>query len=325
MKHAAARRPGSRVERHRVAEDHASLAECLRERRVGSAWRFGGGTGLREPRIIVAIAFGKHDVECNGCRALIAQVRDQPTDQVAAPRPLTDCRQAAFVDVDDDDLSGWRFCWAPAKQEIVHAIVEPGDERGAIKSQDRNDERRHEAAQEGDATNGRMWVVRGQPVDYLTAISTRRLRGSSVSSGVFPSRSRSPCDMTSRASALSPAFSSRFRMVVARLRPSSKFAWVDPVVSVCPTTTTSGTLRSVTAFKISGTRARDSSVSSSDSNRKCRVKRLGGGGSAASASPKSRSTSPSASVVTSPGGPSPIRVESRPAARSTLPAEFETR
>src|SRR4029450_7305042 len=113
MKHAAARRACSRIERHRVAEDHASLAECLRERGGGSGWRFGGGTGLREPRIIVAIAFGKDDVEGDGCRALIAQVRDQPTDQVAAPRPLTDGRQAVFVDVDDDDLSGWRFCWGP--------------------------------------------------------------------------------------------------------------------------------------------------------------------------------------------------------------------
>ena len=76
---------------------------------------------------------------------------------------------------------------------------------------------------------------------YLTVISTRRLRGSGVSSGVLTSRSASPCEVTSMVDASRPACTrrcangSRALQAERRVRLSA-----SPIVSVWPTTSDFG-------------------------------------------------------------------------------------
>ena len=130
-------------------------------------------------------------------RAHVPQAGDQPADDVAAPRPLADRRQAPIVDVDDDDAAAGRFRAGRSQQDVVDRVVEAGEKRGAKHPEHSRDQHGNDAAQKNQtATRGApcaLAIARG----YLTVISTRRLRGSGVSLGVLTSRSASPCDVTS--------------------------------------------------------------------------------------------------------------------------------
>ena len=159
---------------------------------------------------------------------------DQLADDIAPPRPLADRRQAALVDVDDHDAAARRPGRRARSEPVVGAVLEAGEERaGGTATAAAVSDRRHQAADEHETT---------RPQRHRTVISTRRLRGSSTSSAVLTSRSASPCERhLDHARHATPASiekrADRVGALAARARSSPP---TRPVVSVCPTTATSG-------------------------------------------------------------------------------------
>ena len=158
MRHARDWRVWDAVERHRVAEHHATGPQRLGQRLVG-----------RGARAFVAVGFREDDVERDRGRAEIAKAGDQLADDVAAPRPLADRGQAAVVDVDDDDPAARRPGRRGAHERVVGAVFPVPQERRAVEREQGSDERGHQAAQHHEAAG---------PERHLIVISTRRLRGS---------------------------------------------------------------------------------------------------------------------------------------------------
>ena len=105
---------------------------------------------------------------------------------------------------------------------VVGAAIDVGDEIRAEDDQRHGDERRGQAAEQHEAPAlgaSDRGVVRGR-LRHRIVISTRRLRGSSVLSGVRCRGSASPCDSTSTSEASSPALRSSARTACARSSPS---------------------------------------------------------------------------------------------------------
>ena len=201
-------------------------------------------------------------------------------DDVATPGPLADRGQAALVHVHNHDPAVRRTELArKPQQRVVRAVFEVREEWRPVEREQRDDDRRHQTGQTRQAGG----TEPSSDDDFDAAIARLEHLVGRRNQQIRLAERRDFDDGASR-----PASTRMLRTAVARFSPSSKLTARDPVVSVCPTTTTSGTGRSLTACRISGTRARLSSVSSSDSKRKYRVKCRGGGGRADSASPNSR-------------------------------------
>ncbi len=83
----------------------------------------------------------------------------------------------------------------------------------------------------------RLGLVAGQ----RTTISTRRLRGSATLSAVGTAGARLPRELACTSLAGTPNAINAARTVSARRSPSASLSWSVPTVSVCPTTSTSGT------------------------------------------------------------------------------------
>ena len=216
VQHTIASKRLRRIERERVAENDPTARERTGQRGVGR--RF---AGLRRPGGDVAIRLGEDDVQRDHRGAQLADAGDELRDQIATPRPLADRRQAALVHIHDRDSAlGWRRRRG-AHQRVVDAVVHLGEKRRAIDGKQDRQRRRGEAAQENDSTAGCPSDLRGVLHAHLIVISTRRLRGSTVPSGVGISRSASPCEATSTSEGSRPAEMSSERTAVARFRPSS--------------------------------------------------------------------------------------------------------
>ena len=132
--------------------------------------------------------------------------------------------------------------------------------------------RRHEAGQEPSTISpfgvglpgaGRIVPTCKEPaLRYLTSTSTRRLRGSGVSSAVATSNSRSPRPTArSRVGSISSSMSNPL-ISTARSRESSSLYSRGPTVSVWPTTCTSTPGRASTSASMAASSGSDSGTSS---------------------------------------------------------------
>ena len=136
VEHARARHVAVRLEGESVAENHAAALEGASEDAVGLGRR--GRVGIR-PRRGVPVRLRQHDVERDNLGARRPEPLDQLRDQIAAPGPLSDGRQAALVDVDDRDAIRGRPRADRTHHHVVDRVIEP-DER--LRPQDGH--RRHE-------------------------------------------------------------------------------------------------------------------------------------------------------------------------------------
>jgi hypothetical protein len=96
--------------------------------------------------IVRAIGFGEDDIERDRGRAHVAQARDEPGDDIAAPRPLADRRQTPLVDVNDEDAIAGRLRDSRPHHGVVDRIVEAWEKPGAIHGENRRDEYWNDAA-----------------------------------------------------------------------------------------------------------------------------------------------------------------------------------
>ena len=138
VQHARARAERRRVERQPVAEHDAPLPQRGGELAVRRHVRSGipGALGA----LLVPIGFREDDVEGDDRRARVPQPGNQPANDVAAPRPLTDRGQAAFVDVDDDDAGGWRRCLCRPQEQVVGRVIQSSDERRPVQHEHRRED-----------------------------------------------------------------------------------------------------------------------------------------------------------------------------------------
>src|SRR4029450_6619782 len=118
--------------------------------------------------------------------------------------------QAEVVDVDDRDAGVRRADGYRAEEHVVGGVVDFGDESWPVDDQRNRQNRGREAAQENEppALGAGARGFRRDRVLPRMVISTRRLRGSGVLSGVLRTGSASPCDSTWIRSASSPTLSS---------------------------------------------------------------------------------------------------------------------
>src|SRR5689334_2084835 len=93
------------VECQAIAQKDASMTEDLGEKIVG---RHLEPCGIRLLDF-QTIRFRENDVETYDGRPHVTQPRDQLANHVSTPRPLAECKQAALVDVDNDDAFAWRL------------------------------------------------------------------------------------------------------------------------------------------------------------------------------------------------------------------------
>jgi serine phosphatase RsbU (regulator of sigma subunit) len=134
-------------------------------------------------------------------------------------------------------------------------------------------------------------LSRDEGANQRTTISTRRFRGSETPSPVGTARARFPRETARMSVAGIPRRIRAARTTSARCCPSASLDWSLPTVSVCPTTSTSGTGRLAISARIASTTRFDSSVSSSLPSTKYSVKVAERLGCAASAGPNCPETS----------------------------------
>lgn len=198
--------------RQRVPEDDPASRQRARECFVPRRGLIAvGAIGLRED-----------DVQRHDRGPLFTEPGNQLGDAIAAPRPLTDFRQAEIVDVDDRDAGVWRANRNRAEERIVGGVVDAGNESWPVDDQRNRQNRGGEAAQQNEppALSAGVRGVRRDRVRHRMVISTRRLRGSAVLSGVLRRRSLSPCDSISITLASRPTLSNSVRTARARSSPS---------------------------------------------------------------------------------------------------------
>ena len=135
--------------------------------------------------LVVAIGFGENDVQRNRRRAHVPQA--------AISRPTTSRRHGHWPIVDRlRSSTSTMTTWSPggcvasrSQQDVVHRVVEAGKKRGSIDGEHSGDQHGNDAAQKYQTARGVPALMRSHHArGYLTVISTRRLRGSGVSSGV---------------------------------------------------------------------------------------------------------------------------------------------
>ena len=94
---ARARRSCGAIECQCIAQDHTARTKRISQRRV-RGWSCA----------FVSVRFREDDVERDRRCSEIAQAVDQRANEVTTPRPLTDRRQTALVDVHNDDPAARR-------------------------------------------------------------------------------------------------------------------------------------------------------------------------------------------------------------------------
>ena len=109
------------VKRERVTEQDAAVTQRIREHLV---WR--------RARCIEAVRFRENDIQRDGRGPARSQSIDELTDDVPAPRPLAHRRQAAIVDVYDDDAIGGRPGLGSAKESVVGAVFQVRRKAGRV-------------------------------------------------------------------------------------------------------------------------------------------------------------------------------------------------
>ena len=115
--HARGARFARRIERHRVPEQHPAGSKRVGQRQV------------RRDARSVPIRFREDDIQRNRGGPEVAKAADERADDVAAPRPLANRRQASLVDVDDDNPLIGRTRRKRAQKRVVGGVLERRQQR----------------------------------------------------------------------------------------------------------------------------------------------------------------------------------------------------
>ena len=143
VQYACAMAVPSGIEGESITQNDVSGAKRVGQRLVR---RRAGRASARIP-----IGFRKDHVHRDRRGAEIAQSSNQARHEIAWPRPLAEHRQAALVEIDDDDAAAGWVSASRSQDGVVHRVIETGEEGGPVERENGDDENRNDAAEKNQS------------------------------------------------------------------------------------------------------------------------------------------------------------------------------